>query len=115
MAITYMDANDLIADESAGSNSIEILDVNWQTTAAVGLTVASGGVLGALSLAAFPAQTIALAGGIGTLAYTGKRRADGKAAFPFMDKQSTDTKSTDKPSAKADEKSVDETEETSEV
>ncbi len=104
-------------------DGLEILDVNWQTTAAVGLTVASGGVLGALSLAAFPAQTIALAGGIGTLAYTGKRRADGQSAFPFMDKQSTEdksskkttTKSTDKPSAKADEKSVEETEETSEV
>ncbi len=123
MAITYFDANDLIADESAASNGIEILDVNWQTTAAVGLTVASGGVLGALSLAAFPAQTIALAGGIGTLAYTGKRRADGQSPFPFMDKKSTEdksskkttTKSTDKPSAKADEKSVEETEETSEV
>ena len=72
----------------------DILNTNWQMTAAVGLTVASGGVLGALSLAAFPAQTIATVTGIGTLAYAGKRRADGKAAFPFMDKKSDETEST---------------------
>ena len=72
----------------------DILSTNWQMTAAVGLTVASGGVLGALSLAAFPAQTIATVTGIGTLAYAGKRRADGKAAFPFMDKKSDETEST---------------------
>ena len=94
---------------------IEILDVNWQTTAAVGLTVASGGVLGAISLAAFPAQTLAVGGAIGGLTFAGKRRADGKSAFPFMDKQSDETKSTDKPSAKAEKKSVVTTEATAEV
>ena len=68
-----------------------ILDTNWQTTAAIGLTVATGGVVGVVALAAFPAQTIATAAGIGTLAYAGKRRAEGKKPFPFMyqaDKQS---------------------------
>jgi len=63
-----------------------LLSTNWQTTAAVGLTVATGGVVGAVALAAFPAQTLATAAGIGTLAYAGKRRADGKTPFPFMDK-----------------------------
>ena len=71
----------------------DLLNTNWQTTAAVGLTVASGGVLGALSLAAFPAQTIAAGTGIGVLAYAGKRRADGKSPLPFMDKQSDETES----------------------
>ena len=71
----------------------ELLNTNWQTTAAVGLTVASGGVLGALSLAAFPAQTLAAGTGIGVLAYAGQRRADGKSPLPFMDKQSDKTES----------------------
>ena len=80
----------------------ELLTTNWQTTAAVGLTVASGGVLGALSLAAFPAQTVAAGTSIGVLAYAGKRRSDGKSAFPFMDKKSeekTETKSEEKSEA----------------
>ena len=63
-----------------------ILDTNWQTTAAIGLTVATGGVAGAVALAAFPAQTLTAAAGIGTLAYAGKRRAEGKKPFPFLDK-----------------------------
>ena len=86
-----------------GLTSTELLTTNWQTTAAVGLTVASGGVLGAISLAAFPAQTLAAGGTISALAYAGKRRADGKSAFPFMDKQSdkTESKSEDKADATA--------------
>ena len=84
-------------ESTDGLTSAELLTTNWQTTAAVGLTVATGGVTGALMLTAFPAQTLAAAGGISALAYTGKRRADGKAAFPFMDK---DTKS-EKEEAKA--------------
>ena len=76
------------ADATCSTQGMQLLDTNWQTTAAVGLTVATGGVTGAIMLAAFPAQTIAATGGIATLAYAGKRRADGKAAFPFMDKDS---------------------------
>ena len=45
------------------------------TAAAVGLTVASGGVAGAIMLAAFPAQTISATAGISALAYAGKRDA----------------------------------------
>ena len=95
---------DVLMDNSDtdGMDSLnELLNTNWQTTAAVGLTVASGGVLGAISLAAFPAQTLAASTGISVLAYAGKRRADGKAAFPFMDKKSEDKKS----EAKAEDKS----------
>ena len=89
-------SEEVLMDNSSsdGLDSLnELLNTNWQTTAAVGLTVASGGVLGALSLVAFPAQTIAAGTGIGVLAYAGKRRADGKSPLPFMDKQSDETES----------------------
>ena len=36
-----------------------ILDRNWQTTAAVALSVGTGGLAGGVMLAAFPAQTLA--------------------------------------------------------
>lgn len=74
-----------------GLTATELVSTNWQTTAAVGLTVATGGVTGALMLVAFPAQTLAAAGGIAGLAYVGKRRADGQSAFPFLDKKSEET------------------------
>jgi len=74
-----------------------MLDTNWQTTAAVGLSVASGGVAGAIMLAAFPAQTLGAGAAIGALAYAGKNRADGKSAFPFMDKKSDKTESKSEP------------------
>ena len=80
--------DDLAPATSDNTDGLALLDTNWQTTAAVGLTVATGGVTGALMLTAFPAQTLAAAGGIAALAYSGKRRADGKTAFPFMDKDS---------------------------
>lgn len=83
----------------------QILDKNWQTTAAVGLTVASGGVLGCLSLAAFPAQTLVAGTGIGVLAYAGKRRADGKTPLPFVDQiGKKDSKKSVKKSKKAESK-----------
>lgn len=85
--------DDFSSVDESSSNAMPILDTNWQTTAAVGLTVASGGVLGALSLAAFPAQTLAAGTSIGVLAYAGKRRTDGKSPLPFMDKQSDKTES----------------------
>lgn len=81
MAISF---DDLTLDDN--QSGLEILDVNWQTTAALGLGVATGGVTAALMLTAFPAQTLAAAGGIGVLAYAGKRRADGLEPFPFGDK-----------------------------
>ena len=97
------------ADATCATQGMQLLDTNWQTTAAVGLTVATGGVTGALMLAAFPAQTIAATGGIATLAYAGKRRADGKAAFPFMDKDSD--KKSNKKSKKTESKKEDKQEE----
>ena len=98
----FADVNALSVDEStrAGLSSKDLVSTNWQTTAAVGLTVATGGVTGALMLTAFPAQTLAAAGGISALAYAGKRRADGKSAFPFMDKSAT--KSDNKSDAKSE-------------
>ena len=92
-----------------GLTADQLVSTNWQTTAAVGLTVATGGVTGAIMLAAFPAQTIAATGGIATLAYAGKRRADGKAAFPFMDKDSN--KKSVKKSNKTESKKEDKQEE----
>ncbi len=81
----------------------DILDRNWQTTAAIGLGVATGGVTGALMLTVFPAQTLVTGATIGTLAVTGQRRADGKdPMFGLMAR--FDRKSDDK--AKADDKPV---------
>ena len=85
-----------------GLSATELLDTNWQTTAAVGLTVATGGVTGALMLAAFPAQTIAASATIGGLAYAGKRRADGKSALPFVDRKPAKAATSEEP-VKADE------------
>ena len=107
-----MFTNDFAAEDFAstgtdGLTADQLVSTNWQTTAAVGLTVASGGVLGALSLAAFPAQTLAAGTGIGVLAYAGKRRADGKAPLPFIDQIGKgDSKKSDKKSDnKSDDKS----------
>ena len=85
-----------------GLSATELLDTNWQTTAAVGLTVATGGVTGALMLAAFPAQTIVTGATIGGLAYAGKRRADGKSALPFTDRKPAKAATSEEP-VKADE------------
>lgn len=74
-------ATDAVMDAGA---KLDILDRNWQTTTAIGLGVATGGIGGALLLAAFPAQTIAAGTAIGGLAYAGQRRADGKSALPDM-------------------------------
>ncbi len=77
------------------TSSMPLLEQNWQTTAAVGLTVASGGVAGAIMLAAFPAQTILTGATIGGLAVTGKRRADGKD--PLFGLTARFSKKTDEP------------------
>ena len=100
MFVSNFDSSDATVQSTDGLSSAELLSTNWQTTAAVGLTVATGGVTGALMLAAFPAQTLTTGAAIGGLAYAGKRRADGKSAFPFMDK-----KSDEKATTSSDEKS----------
>ena len=103
--------NDFAADQvtihdngTAGADAMtELLSTNWQTSAAVGLTVATGGVTGAIMLAAFPAQTLTTAAAVGTLAYAGKRRADGKDALPFVKdflNKDKDAKSDDEATAK---------------
>lgn len=76
MAFVSLDDIDSI-DESSNC-AMPLLDSNWQTTAAVGLSVASGGVAGAIMLAAFPAQTLVTGAAIGSLAVAGKRRANGE-------------------------------------
>ena len=94
--------DNIVASDSTDGAS-DLLNTNWQTTAAVGLTVASGGVAGAIMLSALPLQTLATGAGIGVLAYTGKRRADGLNAFPDMPFFSK------KDDEKADKPAVDET------
>ena len=86
-------------DWDNSSECVEVLDTNWQTTAAVGLTVASGGVAGAIMLSALPLQTLATGAGIGLLAYSGKRRADGLTALPDMPffSKKDDAEKADKP------------------
>ena len=69
-----------------------LLDQNWQMTAAIGAATATGGIAGAIMLAAFPAQTLAAAATIGGLAYTGHRRSEGLDPLPFGNK-SDDAKS----------------------
>ena len=86
MAFAFIPASEIASIEGYEEDST-ILDTNWQTTAALALGVATGGVTTTLMLAAFPAQTIGAVGGIGVLAYAGKRRADGKSAFPFNEKK----------------------------
>ena len=94
----------------------DILDRNWQTTAAIGLGVATGGITGALMLTVFPAQVLATSATIGTLAVTGQRRADGKdPMFGLMarfDRKSDDTaKANDKPVAKKSDEKISEIDE----
>ena len=87
--------------QTDGLTASELLDTNWQTTAAVGLTVATGGVAGVVMLSALPAQTLLAGGTVAALAYAGKRRADGQSAIPFMgnkDDKKSSTKSEDKSS-----------------
>ena len=65
-------------DADATAHGFEVLDRNWQTTTAIGLSVATGGITGGLMLAAFPAQTLVAGTAIGGLAVAGHRRHNGK-------------------------------------
>ena len=79
-----------------------ILDKNWQTTAAVGLTVATAGVGGVVMLSVLPAQTLAMTGGIAALAYAGDRAHKGLPLVPTL--KADDTKADSKPvTVKAEE------------
>ena len=71
-------SNANIGEVGTESNIPDVLDRNWQTTAAATLAVATGGVTGAIMLSAFPAQTLTTGAAIGGLAVAGQRRADGK-------------------------------------
>ncbi len=81
---------DFIAtDASDTANAVpDVLDRNWQTTAAIGLGVASGGVTAGLMLSAFPAQTLLTTGTISALAYVGHRRHNGETPLPFLNRKS---------------------------
>ncbi len=90
----FLSVDDVAFVDETSSNAMPLLDTNWQTTAAVGLSVASGGVAGAIMLTAFPAQTLITGAAIGGLAVTGKRRADGLSAipdFPFLTRKDAST------------------------
>ena len=82
----FLSLDDIATEDTSSSNAMPILDTNWQTTAAVGLSVATAGVGGVVMLSVLPAQTIAASVGIAGLAYAGKRRADGKDPIPFLKK-----------------------------
>lgn len=87
---------DVIADEnSLTANAVPaILDRNWQTTAAVALSVGTGGLAGGVMLAAFPAQTLAVGSAIGGLAYAGHRKHEGLPINPWQksaDQSTVDT------------------------
>lgn len=101
-SLTRMFTNDFdntnaVAASTEGSSFV---DRNWQTTAAVGLTVATGGVVGAVALAAFPAQTLVAGTTIGGLFYAGDRKAKGLEVNPFA-KRGDKTEATDEPAASA--------------
>lgn len=91
------DSSDSVAVNEEGSSFV---DRNWQTTAAVGLTVATGGVVGAVALAAFPAQTLVAGTTIGGLFYAGDRKAKGLEVNPFA-KRGEKTEATDEPATAA--------------
>ena len=88
--------NDDIGD-SAGQN-LDILDRNWQTTAAVGLGCATAGVGTVVTLAVMPATTLGSAAAIGALAYAGHRRHNGLSPLPSLKKKD---EKTDAPAAAA--------------
>lgn len=92
---SFLSFDDIASIDDTSANAMPLLEQNWQTTAAVGLTVASGGVAGAIMLAAFPAQTLITGATIGGLAVTGKRRADGKD--PLFGLTARFSKKTDEP------------------
>ena len=86
-------------EDADGMDSLnELLNTNWQTTAAVGLSVATAGVGGVVMLSVLPAQTIAASVSIAGLAYAGKRRAVGKDPITFLKKDQDKAEATE-PSA----------------
>ena len=80
--------------DSAGQN-LDILDRNWQTTAAIGLGCATAGVGTVVMLAVTPGVTLGSAAAIGTLAYAGHRRHNGQSPLPTFGKKGEDKKSSD--------------------
>ena len=99
--MSFVDSFDYVPMDETKQATPDLLDRNWQTTAAVGLGVATGGVTGALMLTAFPAQTLALGGTITGLAVAGQRRSEGKDPL-FGVLARFDKKSEDKTEAVAD-------------
>ena len=95
----FLSSDDIATEDTQSSNAMPILDTNWQTTAAVGLSVATAGVGGVVMLSVLPAQTIAASVGIAGLAYAGKRRADGKDPIPFLKKDDQDKAEATEPAA----------------
>ena len=77
----------------------DVLDRNLATTAAVTLAAGSGGLVGGICIAAFPAQTLAVGATIGGLAYVGDRQFKGLPINPFEGKE--DKKSDEKTTAPA--------------
>ena len=89
------------SSDNAANAVPDVLDRNWQTTAAVGLGVASGGVTAGLMLSAFPAQTLLTSGTITALAYAGHRRHNGESPLPFLNRKSADVAEVTEPDVTA--------------
>ena len=88
--MSFIDTFDCVAQDETSNALPDILDRNWQTTAAIGIGVASGGVTAGLMLSAFPAQTLLTSGTITALAYAGHRRHNGESPVPFLNRKSDD-------------------------
>ena len=85
-------SQDYVLEEGAGQN-LDILDRNWQTTAAIGLGCATAGVGTVVMLATVPSITLGSAAAIGTLAYAGNRRHQGLSPLPTFGKKDEDKSS----------------------
>lgn len=73
-----------------GNDEDNFLTRNLETTAAVGIAVATGGIGGAVMLSVMPTTTIAAATAASALAYVGHEKAHGRDAFRFFKKSKED-------------------------
>lgn len=92
------DDNITVSTSDCAGQNLDILDRNWQTTAAIGLGCATAGVGTVVTLAVMPATTLGSAAAIGALAYAGHRRHNGLSPLPSLKKKD---EKTDAPAAAA--------------
>ena len=100
MTFTLVSDHADVADATSVGQNLDILDRNWQTTAAVGLGCATAGVGTAVMLAVTPGVTLGSCAAIGTLAYAGNRRHNGQSPLPTFRKKD-EAKTSDAPAPAA--------------